>query len=676
MRFLSRVLFALFACSSVLCVNAQEKDDKTEQGSIVFVSKCAKAERIIKGRRESEIAERINEIVPTPENPFPSGITPVPPAKFKMIVPQVSENKKRVIDKEAEAAKKKALLEEKKRLAEQRRAERHARSWMLFDEREKEDAKRRAEKEKREKEAEEKDQQREDFQKFRELSVDEVFPHAAAAFFPGAVPEAVQRVNKAFKTDNEIRDWQFTGVYAPPGEIIRVHVSSAGIGTGYRIRIGVHEDNLLEGQLKDAWRRFPTIVREFGVDNSTIEIANPFGGMIYVLAPPPPARSKISSASQRRVPRYARFQFIGVVEAPQFELSDTKPAEWMHLRNAPAPWAQIAGKNFIATVPSSAVRKIEKPQEIVEFWDKRIEELNKLSGREEREKNAPRECIVFDVDSTEFAGHAGETIVFPVELVNTFLDLDYIRKNGSFGLFFYLAKNRVRPEWTLNGNTDAPAALLALHCMERATERKAHTFFDAKRLLSSALTKPEEAGTPEVIGSYLPLLEAFGWDPLFKALDVYNNKKRPLTETERDKAETFVTVWSRGAKTNFGPYFENFGIEYSKRLQMRLEKLRKFSPKQFPPPLGLEKASEDCFRGDTPLGSVEIFFSDYFPQKDEEEFLNFEDAEIISDDAETEGESDEETMPEGGEAEDDGDSGSENNSENEKTETFGKKIRV
>lgn len=669
MRFFPRNLIFPFFCFLAVGVSAQEEDGEpnAEQGATEFVSKCAKAERIIRGRKESEIAERLNEVVPTPENPFPAGITPERPAKHKMIVPRISETEKRRIDKEAAAKRRKELQEEKKRLAEERRAERQARSWMLFDEREKEDAKRRAEQKKLKEEAEEKNQLQEDFEQFKSLPAEEVFKHAAAKIFPGDVPETIQRVNKAFKTDNEIREWQFTGLYAPPGEIIRVHVSTAGINSGYRIRIGTHEDDLLEGRKKDYWHRFPTIVREFGINNSTVEIANPFGGMIYVKTPPPPARSKVSSSSQRRVPRYARFQFIGVVEAPNFELGETKPAEWMHLRNAPAPWAQLAGKYFIATVPSETVRKIDKPQEIVEFWDKILEGLDKLSGREERAKNAPRECIVFDADSTGFAGHDGDTVVFPVELVNTFLDLDYIRKNGSWGLFFYLAKNRVRREWTLNGNADAPAALLALYCMERATERKAHTFFDAKALHSFALTHPADAGTPEIIGSYLPLLEAFGWEPLFKAFDVYNNKKPPLSATELDKAESFVTVWSRAAKSNFGPYFENFGIEYSPKLKMRLEKLRKFAPKQFPPPIGLEKPSEDCFLGDAPLGSISIFFSDYFPPEDDEEtFINLEDTEETNE-TDEEPESEEEVLEEDAADTDAGGPAS---------EVFGEKIRV
>lgn len=638
MNFLSLRCFLLSTlCVSGMCfsgmfgVYAQDFDASKDAESVsIFVSKSAKAGRIIRPREGNEVCERMNEIVPTPENPFSVEVDPEKVAKHKMFYERLTEAQAKRAEKlrESEArkralAERKRLAEAKKAAAEKRRQERYERSWMLFDEREAEDAKRREEQKKLREENEERQQREKDFKEYRKITPEFLVKHPAADFFPGAVPESIPRVNDSFKTDNEIRDWQFTGLYAPPGEIIRVHASSAGIGAGYRIRIGSHEDNLLEGRKKNKWKRFPTIIREFYVNNSTVEIANPFGGMIYILAPEPPARRKISSGSQARIPRYARFEFIGVVEAPNYELGETKLAEWTHRRNAPAPWAQLAGKHFIATVPSEAVRGIRDPKKLVEFWDKTIESLNKLSGREEeREK---RECIVFDVDSTGFAGHAGETIVLPLELVKTFVDLDYIARNGSWGLFFYLAKNRVRDDWTLGGNKDAPAALLALHCMEGATERPPASFFDGRALTSFALTHPEDAGTPEIIGSYLLPLEAFGWEPLRKAFDVYNNAKKPLIGSELEKAESFVTVWSRAAKSNFGPYFENFGIEYSPKLKMRLERLRKFAPKNFPPELNVEKPSEDCFLGDAPLGNITIFFSDYTPPE-EEQFIDLGEA--------------------------------------------------
>lgn len=636
-RFLkSAALFAM-SLAGTLGALPQEKSAGTEE-SAVFETKRPKAGRIITNP-ETKLAARINEICPSEEMPFPAEKIIAPPGKRKMIVKRLSENEKRRIAKAQAIAAKKNALAAKKEAALQRKAERDAREHMLFDEREREDAKRREENRQRAKENEADVQRAKDFKEYLATPVREMVAHPVSDIFPGKIPANAPRVNQAFKTDNEIREWQGTGLYAPPGEIIRVHVSTAAVGTGYRIRIGSHTDNLLDGTKKDAWLRFPAIVREFRVSDSTIEIANPFGGIIYINAPKPPARSKVSSSNQPRVPRYARFEFIGVVEMPFYDrVAKTKPHEWAYSRNAPAPWAEIAGKHFIATLPSADVRGIENPAAIVDFWDKTIDELNRLAGTE-KVKREVRERIVFDADCTEFFAHGGGTIVLPLSLTKTFTDLNYIRENGSWALFFYFAKNRVRDEYALNGNKDAAAALLALALMEATTEKKPSELFNVPALHSSALTHPDQAGTAELIGAFAAPAEAFGWNTLAKALDIYNNAKKPPTANELEKAETFVTAWSRAAKTNLGPYFENFGIEYSKRLQGRLEKFKKFAPKNFPPALGTNKPSADCFLGDAPLGSIDVFFDDYRPEGDDED--DFIDLDAIEDEPDDNAESDE-----------------------------------
>lgn len=629
------LLAALFAAGTLFAADEPEAADEP-----VFESRRAKAGRVIVNNVESELCARVNEIVPTPENPFPAEIAVQRPAKRKMIVERLTENEQRVADKKRAKEARDAMLAAKKEAALRRKAERDARERMLFDEREREDALRRAARKEKSEAEKAREQRGKDLKEFLRLPPREIVAHPAADVFPGAVPEEIPRVNKAFKTDNEIREWQGAGLYAPPGEIVRVHVSSAGVGTGYRIRVGAHTDNLLEGRKKNAWKRFPAVVREFYVGDSTVEIANPFGGPIYVEAPAPPTRSKISSGDQPRVPRYARFEFVGVVEMPFYELGETKPQEWEHLRLAPAPWAEIAGKRFIATIPSAVARRLENPKPLVEFWDKTVEALDKLTGTKPRKS---RERVVFDADCTEFFAHGGDVIVLPLELAPAFADLEKIRKDGFWPLFFHLARNRVRDAWTLNGNKDAPAALLALACMETATGKKPSAFFDVAALQSSALTHPAEAGTPEIIGGLITPAETFGWNVLAKALDVYNNAKKPPADTELEKAETFVSAWSRAAKTNLGPYFAHFGIEYSKRLENRLGKLRRFSPKNFPPALGMDKPSADCFLGDAPLGGIDVFFDDYVPPEETEpEFIDLDawedDDAADAADAETDGE--------------------------------------
>ncbi len=586
-----------------------------------FTARAPKAGRIITNSSIPDYsAKRLNDavakIAPSVEKPFYADITVTTVPKRKMLPPEVTK------DQERRAQKEDSQTSE-----------------------DKENAKKETTKEtpERKKSPEEiaKEKRMKALKEYLKQQVTAIVSHPGAKTFPGMVSTDVQRVIRAYTSDNEIRGWQCTGLYAPPGEVVNVHVATAGISTGYKIRIGAHTDNLLEGTQKAYWRRFPSIVKTFSPDNSTISIANPFGGMIYVWAPKPPARKKVSSSSQRRVPQRVRFQFIGVLEAPQFVLGKTKVSDWKDkLRNAPAPWAELQGEYFSALVPSSSIRKIENPTELIEFWDKIIAGMDKFSGR--KEKQAEIERIVFDVDSTGLAGHNDNPIVMPLSLLKTFLDLDYIKKNGSWGLFFYLARNRVKGEWTLYGNNDVPAALIALNAMTQATGKMPSAFFDVKTLLSYALTHPEDSGTAELIGAMIPPIEKFGWDPLERTFAKYNNAKKPNTKTEVDKYETFFALWSRETKCDLGKYFECFGFPYGSMQKARLGKLKEFESDLFPPTLGLEKETPDCFIGDKPLGSIEIFFADYNAPADESKHLSIDDFFEIPEEEE-EGESTETT---------------------------------
>ncbi len=603
--------------SSVADINTEEIEAKTpfspdpafdteleKDGDLPpFVARPPKAGRIITNAVMTDmdakaLNSRIAEIRPSVEHPFPYDIAVAVIPKRKMVPPEVSKTDERRAQKaDAQPAKTssaKSTSSTKKKETPERKLSREELA---------------------------KKKQMEDLIKFLKLPTTGILEHPAAEIFPGTVPKNIQRVVRAHTSDNEIRGWQCTGLYAPPGEIVTVHVATGGISTGYKIRIGGHTDNLIEGKRKAEWKRFPAITRTFSPDDSTITIANPFGGMIYVWAPKPPERRKVSTSSQRRVPQRVRFQFVGIVEAPQFILGKTKLAEWRDtLRFAPAPWAELQGEYFSALVPSSAIRDIENPTKIVEFWDKIIAGMDRFSGRKEKEEENER--IVFDVDSTGIAGHSGNPIVLPLSLLKTFLDLDYLQKNGSWGLFFFLAQNRVKSEWTLYGNNDVPAAVIALNAMTAATTKMPSRFFDTRRVVSNALTDPENSGTPELIAAMIPPIEKFGWDPLERVFARYNNAKKPNTKTEIDKYETFFALWSRETKCNLGEYFENFGFPYQSMQQARLGKLKEFESDTFPPALGLKKKTPDGFIGDMPLGSIEIFFSDYNPPTIDSQLLS------------------------------------------------------
>lgn len=462
----------------------------------------------------------------------------------------------------------------------------------------------------------------EKIKQYESVSARDVFPHPTARFFPGDVSDKFKRVRKPFYPDPKNDGWQCTGLYAAPGEIIKVSISKSAVGVGLRIRIGSHTDDLLASRQR-YWRRFPRVTREFGVGEQSFEIASPFGGMIYVRTP------------KNRISGRARFIFSGAVEAPVFVLDETNLKDWENLRYAPAPWAEFVGKNFAACIPADEAVKIDNPEPIIRFWDNVVAELDKLvSGPKERSR--PIRFVV-DVEPATAVGHAGDPIVGNALWTRGYLDLEHIRQNGSWELFLALAKNSLNGKWVFGGDRDTPAALLALFCMERATGKKAETFFDVPALQAACFARvrrneteeknrkalreqakaeaeelaaekkkifkdkssgkgrreraeaAEEAdvedtradpGVPfQRLSAYVPVISATGWEPLAKTFKLYTVRNRLPLGNDDEKRRTFLMLWSNSTKKNLSPFFEKFGFPR----QGGAGNYPDFAPENFPP---------------------------------------------------------------------------------------------
>jgi len=450
----------------------------------------------------------------------------------------------------------------------------------------------------------------------------EVFPHPTAKFFPGDVPEKFKRIAKPFYPNPKDEGWQCTGLYAAPGEIIKVRISKSAVGIGLRIRIGSHTDDLLASRHR-YWRRFPRITREFGVGEQSFEIASAFGGMIYVRVP------------KNRTTGRTQFTFSGAVEAPFFVLGETKLKDWQNLRYAPAPWAEFIGKNFAACIPADEAVKIDDPTPIIQFWDNVVTELDKLvSGPKER--STPIRFVV-DIEPSTAVGHSGNPIVGNLLWTRGYLDLEHIRQNGSWELFLALAKNSLNGKWIFGGDRDTPAALLALFCMERATGKKAETFFDVPALQSACFarirrneteeknrkalreqakaeaekivdekkkilkdkssgkgrreraeaaeeadiedTRPDPGVPFQRLSAYIPVIAETGWSPLARTFKLYTVRNRLPLANDDEKRRTFLMLWSNSTKKNLSPFFEKFGFP----AQGGAGNYPDFAPENFPP---------------------------------------------------------------------------------------------
>ena len=401
--------------------------------------------------------------------------------------------------------------------------------------------------------------------------------HPNAKDFPGAVPKDAPRIQKVVKIPLAQSRWNSTGIYAPPGEIIRVQVSSELKGA--EVIIGCHRDNIANSK-REKTHRFPLISKTVKIDKTQVEVASPFGGLIYINVP--------DRAEWAKSHAKVRVEIEGGVESPLFVLGETTKAEWERLRDAPAPWGEIGGKNHYAAARTERFRNMdfETAKALAEYWDKAVELEDWLCGW------APRrspERMVPDAEISAGSGHSGYPYMGYLDW-EEWTDLKKITTEGSWGHYHELGHNHQSGAWTFNGYGEVTNNVMGLLCEERLADIKLGSgrgwLGDLDGALAARLGPPAKEDARGNLAMYVPVLREFGWDTLRATWSEYTRKSKRtsmnLTTDERKK-ETFVILWSKFCKANLGPYFETFGFPYTSSMKTRLSGLKKWMPPNFPP---------------------------------------------------------------------------------------------
>lgn len=406
--------------------------------------------------------------------------------------------------------------------------------------------------------------------------------HPNAKDFPGAVPEDAPRIDKVVKVPLRAPRWFFTGMYAPPGEIIRIQTSTELKGAS--VIIGCHRDNIA-GSKREKTHRFPLISNTHKVEKTTMEVANPFGGLIYINVP-----DKKEWANSRSS---ARVEISGAVEAPLFILGETTPEEWLRIRKAPAPWGEIDGKSHCAAARSARFKEMDfaTAKALAEYWDKAVDLQDWLCGW------APRrspERMVPDAEITAGSGHSGYPYMGYLDW-ESWTDLKKITTNGSWGHFHELGHNHQSGAWTFAGYGEVTNNVMALLCQEKLADITLDSgrgwLSNLNGALASRLGPPPKEDASGNLAMYVPVLKAFGWDSLRDTWTEYAKKAGRTSmnlSTDDKKKETFVIIWSKHCKANLGPYFEVFGFPYTPSMKTRLGSLKRWMPANFPPKPGTE----------------------------------------------------------------------------------------
>lgn len=415
------------------------------------------------------------------------------------------------------------------------------------------------------------------------LAVEQVTAHPAAKHFPGEVPKQARRVTQTVRLDTAVPSWHSTGLYAPPGEPIRVSVPASAAGKGLAVRIGAHSDRLWHA---NSWSRWPEICRQFPVAAAEITVANPFGGLIYLDVPKQSALGVTS------------VEIAGAVEAPHYALGRTAAGDWPEIRRRPAPWAELEGERVVLTVPSAEVRNLRDPEKLMEFWDGVVAACDQLSGRPRQEA---KQRYVADVQISAGYMHSGYPIMTHLDVAGPMVDRESIvgfKRDGAWGLFHEIGHNYQSPDWTFEGTGEVTCNLFTLYLFHKACGRD--DIFDLKcppasrdeslrRYLREGRSFEQWKRDPFLaLQMYVQMQRAFGWETFIKVFAEYRalpDGERPKSDGE--KRDAWMVRFSRAAGRNLGQFFDAWGVPVSAEAKASVADLPQWMPEEMAPGRGV-----------------------------------------------------------------------------------------
>ncbi|MGH7133186.1 MAG: M60 family metallopeptidase [Phycisphaerales bacterium] len=412
------------------------------------------------------------------------------------------------------------------------------------------------------------------FDELRDLPPAQVTVHPAAAGFPGSPTEDARPVTRTVSIDLSVPGWHSLGLYAPAGKVVTVQAAGeTKIAKNLSVRIGCHTDHLWH---LPSWKRVPEISRAWKMSGEKLDVASSFGGIVYIDVP-------------EKLKGEARFTISGAVESPLFVLGKTSVDEWQStIRAAPGPWAELQAGKVIVAVPSTAIRNLDDPTEVLQFWDKIVSAQDELACT--AGERARPERYVADIQISAGYMHSGYPIMTHLDAADDMVQAARL-KAGRWGLFHELGHNHQNSDWTFDGTGEVTVNIFSLYTCETvcglpmstghdAVDKRADRDARAKKHTDTGADFNKWKSDPFLaLEMYIQLREAFGWETFHKVFAEYKalpKDQRPKgDEQERDQ---WMVRFSRASGHNLGPFFAKWGVPTSQAARDSIKDLPGWMP--------------------------------------------------------------------------------------------------
>lgn len=393
---------------------------------------------------------------------------------------------------------------------------------------------------------------------WRDLAPEDVRAAPGADEFPGAPPATAPRVSVQLILDAAVPGWHSTGLYLAPGEMLTITAGAAtaapASAPAWRVRVGCHTDLLWN---QETWNRWPEITHTVPVGAGVTRVATPWGGPVYF--------EPLDGAKRLDV------TVAGAVEAPVFDRRHASdPGVWPAHRDAPAPWAELVGEHLAISLPSAAVRDLEDPASLMEWWDSVVAAHCDLGAEA---LPARPERFVCDTQISAGYMHSGYPIMMHLDVGTptggkpaALVDLGRLRREGSWGPFHELGHNRQKPDWTFDGTVEVTCNLFSLHAGDVLCGVAPWTNpwlegqkAGAAKYLAHPVFARWKSDPGVALTTYALVVREFGWKP-FRAVFA-ESLALPVGERptgDEQKIDRFVLRLSAACGSDLRPYFRRW----------------------------------------------------------------------------------------------------------------------
>lgn len=410
----------------------------------------------------------------------------------------------------------------------------------------------------------------------------------AADDFPGEVSDEAARVSKSIAIDVNYKgwlprnngggaradEWRPTGLYAPPGEVVRVSVPANLADKGLKVRIGAYG-----GVLSERWtklQRYRRLTRNFPIESKTTLAANGFGGIITILIP---RRMKGDEPDWREI------QIEGAVESPLYVYGQTDEEGWDEIRKYPGPWAELASDRMILTVPSESIRSLRNPAEVMELWNEVVEYSATLGHLDRKLYRAER--IVFDrqLSNPGVALHAGQPVAGHIgRPIESAITPELMRSPRSWGFLHELGHVHQDAAWNLPGSIEASCNLWSVYISEellgvpRAEAHRTTAPLTRRNAMNTYFRNganfQSDWNGATALESYLQIQEAFGWEAYRDFLATYQDYDDPKRwDDQQERNDQYVERMSEICGVDLTPFYRTWGLSVSDRTAAKTGKL-------------------------------------------------------------------------------------------------------